>query len=285
MGPHATVVALRDLFPDVPRAVLEETLRRARGILRRRGGWWIHSLRWTRPGTVWATDFTAPPAPVDGIYDRLLLVRDLASGMQLLSLPCRGETSEVVVQALRWLFARHAAPKVLKMDNGSAFVAHETRNLLQDAGVLKLYSPPWTPSYNGSVEAGIGSLEVRMFYESARHDRPGEWTSDDLAAATRQANETARPWGLHGPTREQMWRDREPLLECEAEALQTAYNRHHEEECARRGIPHWESCPAHLEAAVDRIAISRALIECGFLLVRRRRITPPITARKWRRIA
>ena len=285
MGPHASVAALWDVFPDVPRAALEETLRRAGRILRRREGWWIHSLRWTRPGTVWAMDFTEPPAPVDGIYDRVLLVRDLASGMQLLSLPCRGERAEVVVQALRWLFALHSPPKVLKMDNGSAFIAQETRNLLQGAGVLALYSPPWTPSYNGSVEAGIGSLEVRMFYESARHDRPGQWTSDDLAAATRQANETMRPWGMQGPTRDQAWLNREPLQESESEALQTAYNRHHEEECARRGISGCGSYPARLQAAVNRIAISRALIECGFLLVRRRRITPPITARKWRRIA
>ncbi|MCI0657638.1 MAG: hypothetical protein L0170_11285, partial [Acidobacteria bacterium] len=186
MGPHASVSALRELFPEVPRAALEETLRRARSLMFRRLAWCLHALQWTRSGTIWAADFTTPPARVDGIYNRVLLVRDLASGMQLLCLPCQGEGAEVLLLALRWLFVLHGVPLVLKMDNGSAFISHETRRFLQQAGVLALYSPPETPSYNGSIEAGIGSLEVRVFYESARHDRPGQWTCDDLAAARRQ---------------------------------------------------------------------------------------------------
>ena len=43
-------------------------------------------------------------------------------------------------------------------------------------GVWSLYSPERTPSYNGSVEAGIGSISVRAHYQSARADRPGDWT-------------------------------------------------------------------------------------------------------------
>ncbi|MCI0409620.1 MAG: transposase family protein [Acidobacteria bacterium] len=284
MGPHASVSALRELFPDVPRSALEETLRRARRLMFRRLAWCLHSLRWTRPGTIWAADFTTPPARVDGIYNRVLLVRDLASGMQLLCLPCHGEGAEVLLLALGWLFALYGAPLVLKMDNGSAFISHETRRFLQQAGVLALYSPPETPSYNGSIEAGIGSLEVRVFYESARHDRPGQWTCDDLGAARRQANETARPWGPQRPTPDQAWQSREPIDEGELHTFQSAYDRHRQAECVQRGMA-WESCGPRLQASVNRVAISRALIERGFLLVRRRRITPPITARKWRRIA
>jgi putative transposase len=285
MGPHASVAALQDLFPDVPRGALERTLQRARNIFRRRGHWVIHALRWTRAGTVWAMDFTKPPVPVDGIYNRVLLVRDLASGMQLLALPCRGERSEVVLPALRWLFARFGPPLVLKSDNGPAFISGEVQALLRKFGVLLLPSPPWTPAYNGSVEAGIGSLEVRAFYESARHDRPGFWTSDDLAMATRQANATSRPRGASGPTPVEAWAGRETISVVEREMLRTAYDRHHEDERISRGLPARESCPRWQQASLDRAAIGRALIGQGFLLVRRRRITPPITARKWRRIA
>jgi transposase InsO family protein len=285
MGPHASVAALRDLFPEVPRASLEGTLRRARRIFRRRQGWLLYTLRWTRPGTVWATDFTEPPAPVDGEYNRVLLVRDLASGRQMLALPCKGESTEVVLPSLQHLFARHGPPLVLKSDNGSAFIAKEVQARLQQSGVFSLLSPPRTPEYNGSIEAGIGSLEVRAFYESARHDRPGLWTSDDLAAATRQANEITRPAGLHGATPEQAWRVRVPLDKTEREAFESAYERHYMEEWTRRGVPVGSGPPPGRWASVDRVAISRALIERGFLLVRRRRITPPITARKWRRIA
>jgi transposase InsO family protein len=285
MGPHASVAALRDLFPEVPRGTLERTLQRARNIFRRRGHWVIHTLRWTKPGSVWAMDFTKPPAPVDGIYNWVLLVRDLASGMQMLALPCHGEGSSVVLPALRWLFARFGPPLVMKSDNGSAFISEEVQALLMQFGVRFLPSPPWTPAYNGSVEAGIGSLEVRAFYESARHDRPGLWTSDDLAMATRQANETSRPRGASGPTPQEAWAGRENISVVEREMFRTAYDRHHADERIDRDIPGQEPCPRWLQASLDRAAIGRVLIERGFLLVRRRRITPPITARKWRRIA
>ena len=277
LGPHATLAALRDLFPDVARGALEHLLERCRSVLRRRSRWLIHTLRWTRPGAVWATDFTTPPAPIDGLYRRLLLVRDLASGRQLLALPCDGESAGLVVMVLRFLFQRYGPPLVLKMDNGSAFLSAEVETLLQQHGVFALFSPPGTPAYNGSVEAGIGSLEVRAFYESARHDRPGEWTCDDIAAAGRQANDTAHPWGLGGPTPERAWRSRTPLTEIEAQRFRSAYDHHRQHEDAEREIQPWQHRSHWLRASIDRVALSRALIERGYLLIRSRRVTPPIT--------
>jgi len=103
-GLLSTDPALRDLFPEVARGALENLLERCRSVYRRRSRWLVHTLRWTRPGTVWATDFTTPPALIDGVYPRLLLVRDLASGRQLLGLPCPGESAGLVVAALRFLF-------------------------------------------------------------------------------------------------------------------------------------------------------------------------------------
>jgi transposase InsO family protein len=285
MGPHATVTALRDLFPGVARGALENLLERCRTVYRRRSRWLIHTLRWTRPGTVWAMDFTDPPAPIDGQYRRLLLVRDLASGRQLLALPCAGESAALVLVALRFLFRLYGPPLVLKMDNGPAFIAEAVERLLQERGVFALFSPPGTPAYNGSVEAGIGSLEVRAFYQSARRDRPGEWTSDDVAAATRQANETAHPWGLGGPTPEAAWQARAPITEIEAQRFRSAYDRNHERECAEREIAPWQKRSHWLRASIDRVALSRALIERGYLLIRSRRVTPPITLKYAGRIS
>ena len=277
MGPHATLAALRDLFPGVAPGALESLLERCRSVYRRRSRRLVHTLRWTRPGTVWATDFTEPPAPIDGQYRCLLLVRDLASGRQLLALPCHGEGAGVVVAALRFLFLLYGAPLVLKMDNGSAFISGEVEALLREHGVFALFSPPGTPAYNGSVEAGIGSLEVRAFYESARHDRPGEWTCDDVAAACRQANETAHPWGLGGPTPERAWRDRMPITEIEAQQFRAAYDHQQERACAVRDRTPSQNATHWLRTSIDRVALSRALIERGYLLIRSRRVTPPIT--------
>lgn len=277
MGPHASLAAFRDLFPAVARGTLENLLARCRSMYRRRNRWLVHTLRWTRPGTVWATDFTEPPSPIDGQYRRLLLVRDLASGRQLLALPCHGEGAGLAVIALRFLFRLYGPPLVLKMDNGSAFISGEVETLLREHGVFALFSPPGTPAYNGSVEAGIGSLEVRAFYESARHDRPGEWTCEDVAAARLQANETAHPWGLGGPTPETAWRNRTRITETDAQQFRSAYDLHRERECAERGIPSWQERARWLRASIDRVALSRALIERGYLLIRSRRVTPPIT--------
>src|SRR5262249_49055184 len=64
--------------------------------------------------------------------------------------------------------------------------------------VGQLFSPPAWPQYNGSCEAGIGSIRTRTHHQSARRGFPGQWTCDDMEAARLQANELARPWGLTG---------------------------------------------------------------------------------------
>lgn len=285
MGPHASLLALRDLFPGVARAALENLLDRCRRVFRRRHRWCLRTLRWTRPGTVWAMDFTELLSPIDAEYRYLLLIRDLASGRQLLTLPCRTPSAAIAVVALRSLFRFCGRPLALKMDNGAAFVAEELRALLRAHGVFPLYSPPGTPAYNGSVEAGIGALEVRAFYESARHDRPGEWTCDDVATARLQANATARPHGPYGPTPDQAWQSRTRVTDIEAHLFSLAYDRECQRARAEResegptGDSHW------LRASIDRVALSRALIERGYLLIRSRRITPPITLRSARRIS
>jgi transposase InsO family protein len=285
MGPHATLTALRDLFPAIPRGALENLLERCRRVHRRKSRWLVHMLRWTRPGTVWAMDFTELPSRIDGEYPYLLLIRDLASGRQLLALPCHSQSARVAVVALRSLFRLCGRPLVLKMDNGSAFIAAEMKDLLRDHGVFPLYSPPCTPSYNGSVEAGIGSLEVRAFYESARHDRPGEWTCDDVATARLQANVTARPWGLRGPTPDEAWRTRMQVTDIEARQFRLAYDRQHERAVAERDDAATGNDSHWLRASIDRVALSRSLIERGYLLIRSRRITPPITLQSARRIS
>lgn len=46
--------------------------------------------------------------------------------------------------------------------------------------VTLLLSPPFFPSYNGAIEAGIGSLKTRAHLEAARHGHSCEWNCDDL---------------------------------------------------------------------------------------------------------
>jgi hypothetical protein len=282
MGPGLGLPTLMDLFPDVARRELEELQCRYRHVYRRKNCLLLHVLRWTRAGAVWAVDFAEPPRPIDGVYDRVFVVRDLASGYQLLALPAAGESGDLVRQSLHGLFAWQGAPLVLKSDNGAPFVCATVLEFLTQWSVLQLRSPEGTPAYNGSVEAGIGSLKTRAHYEAARHDRLWEWTCDDLDAARDQANETARPHGTAGPTPAQAWHARVPVSDEERAAFRSSYTKHVERERLERRI---QEPNQRQRASIDRVAIGRTLIESDLLLVRRRRVSPPFIRRKWAKIS
>jgi len=284
-GPRLGLPTLQEIFPDVARSQLVELQRRYRFAFRRHNRVMLHALRWTRAGSVWAMDHSDAPCAIDGTYDKLLVVTDLASRQKLLSLPVTNADATTTRQALEALFRFHGAPLVLKSDNGSALIAQEVKTLLRARGVLSLVSPPGTPRYNGSLEAGIGSLKTRAHYESARHDRPGVWTSDDIEAARLGANETSRPEGAAGPTPGLAWNQRERITELERAALRDCYHRHEQLERRHRDLLPDAELSRRERSSIDRMAITRALIERDLLLVRRRRITPPFSSRLWYKIS
>ena len=213
-GPGMGVPALQLHFPNVPRAELRSLLQRYRRVVRQRYHDTLSVLHWQKPGRVWAIDFAEPSAwgaerslpPIDGRYPYLVAVRDLASGYTLAWQPVVAATAEEAMRTLAGLFALHGPPLVLKLDNGPPFVAAETRAFLAAAGVLPLFSPPHWPKYNGTIEAGIGSLKSRTECQAFKAGRVGFWTWDDVEAARHEANLTARPHGEGGPTPAQAWR-------------------------------------------------------------------------------
>jgi transposase InsO family protein len=275
LGPGIGLAVLQTCFPHMLRAELEDLLARYRRVWRRRNREPLRVLHWPVPGRVWAIDFTGPRAPVDGLDPYLLAVRDLASGQQLLWLPTADATAAVTAEALTSLFATHGVPLVLKSDNGSAFIAAATQQLLTDFGVEKLFSPPGVPRYNGAIEAGIGSLKARTEQHAVRHGRPGHWSWDDVEAARWEANATARPHGVHGPTPEQRWAARTPIAAEERTLFRATVDRLRQE-----ATPSQDAPDAGTIRATDRLAIRRALEQHGYLLYSRRRIPLPIRRQK-----
>ena len=279
-GPGTGLPVLRAQYPGVARSELIELQRRLRRILRVRYRRAAFTLRWTRPGAVWAMDHETPPSAIDGVWPRLLLDRDLASSMQIGALPVPGEDAEGVITALESHFRWHGAPLVVKDDNGPAYRSKKVKKFLRSHGVLPLFSPPRTPQYNGACEAGVGSIAARAHHHAAYCGRPGEWTADDVEAARRQANETARPWGWRGATPQEVWESRTPIGEAERRLFLASYEAYAQEERRVRTIDpqaelsHWQ------QASIDRVAISRALVEHGYLEYRRRLVAPPITRKR-----
>jgi len=275
LGPATSVATLRDCFPSMPRAELADLVKRYRCVWRKRHQHIQFCLHWQQPGAVWAMDFSQAPRPIDGIYPYLFAVRDLASHQQLLWLPVLDMTAETTIKALKILFVLHGgAPLVLKADNGPAFVADATKEFLLPFGLNLLFSPPHTPEYNGSIEAGIGSLKTRTERYATRADHPTYWTSDDVAAAQSEANATARARGETGPTPDQLWQTRRPITAAERILFQEAVLRQ------REALGEMEGLPTMEERRMQREAIRCALVEHNILWFSRRTIPLPITRQK-----
>lgn len=279
-GPGTGVPTLEWIFPHVSRSVLSDLAQRYKHLAHLKLRALVHMLRWHRVGAVWAADFSTPPLPIDGLYKRLFNVRDLSSGYQLMALPVYDESETTALTMLDSLLRPAGTPLVLKVDNGGAFIAQAFRDWAMEHGIFLLYSPPQTPAYNGAIEAGTGGIETRAYHHAARHARPWEWTCDDVAAARREANETARPHGRNAPTPGEAWTLREPITDHERMAFTNAYRDHEAAERDARNVPAGARLQRHEQASIDRVALGRALIELGFLSISRRRITPRIPKRK-----
>jgi transposase InsO family protein len=275
-GPHVGVPTLRACFPGMGRAELTDLVCRYRRVRRRRNRMPLRVLSWPVVGSVWAIDFTGPRPAVEGRYPYLLAVRDLASGYQLLWRPVGAATAEVARDALAALFAEHGPPLVVKCDNGPPFTAVAVEELLARSGVVALVSPPYWPRYNGSVEAGIGSLKDRTDARAARAGRAGQWAWDDAAGACAEANALSRPRGASGPTPDELWSARRPITSEERAAFGAAAD-----EARRAQQTVAESCAEGAAVvrsvrAMARCAIRLALEGCGYLHYTRRSIPPPL---------
>lgn len=305
-GPGVGLPTLQKEFPYVSRRELEDILRRYRNLCRKKKSLLVYALRWEYAGAVWAMDYTEPPLPVDGMYPYILVVRDLASGKVLWSQPVMEKTAQQTIDLLAALFAWYGPPLVIKCDNDGAFTEEGVGRLLEKHGVLCLLSPPRMPEYNGACEAGIGSIKLRAHLESARHDRSGQWTCDDIEAARLMANETARPRGHLSPTPNEAWDAREPITPASRAAFKETYAEEFSKACNELGfLPGLERDPNRVprvrnsaaaapslrygrgaqKATADRIAISQTLDASGFLFFKRRRFSLLKKRRFWRKIS
>lgn len=134
VGAGLSIPALRLHFPDLARAELDRLAKDYRAQWRAEHRRSLHQLHWLRPGAAWSMDFARAPFRIDGLYRYLFAVRDLASGQVLLWQPVLKESAAVVRAALVPLFLAFGAPWVLKSDNGPAFSADDTKQLLAQWG-------------------------------------------------------------------------------------------------------------------------------------------------------
>jgi hypothetical protein len=268
VGPGVSAAFVAENLPWVPRAVVEEVVRKYRREMERGRLAAMTTLVWTMAGRVWAIDWTDPDAVIDGRYKKVLVVRDLGAGEILASLPARRQSAKLARGVLEHLFVVYGAPLVVKGDGGKdLLISKAVKKLLEEYGVVPLLSPPYYPQYNGAIEAGIGSLKTHAFYEAARHGRIGHWTADDVEAGRMKANETSRPWGYGGPSPDRKW-DERSVIDCD--------EWEHFRDVLAAERKRWitaDEDEKRERATQERMAVTRAFVKCGYLLVSKRGVS------------
>jgi transposase InsO family protein len=282
-GPRLGLPTLQACCSDVPRCVLAYLLAGYRRQFQAEHRLVVETLRWLRPGAVWAIDHSEPPRTIDGGYGQILAIRDLASGMQLAWTPVADATADAALSVLEALALQHGPPLVVKSDNGSAFTSALWAEWAARWQIVPLFSPVRMPRYNGACEAGIGGMKRRTELLAARNDRLLDWTCDDLFAALVWANEEHYPLGLAAGTAANRFAARPPLGEAERNTFRTAVVQFEQElyaaACTSGDVP-----TDKLRAVYHRRAVRHALVEHDYLSITWRSIPQPIQSAKCARI-
>lgn len=270
VGTDIGVPTLHDHFPHLSRGECARLLGQAR--------WRRYHLEraqlyreccWAGLGRVWAMDYAEPPMPIDGAFDAILVVRDLASGMCLAADPTATADAAATVATLQRLIAQHGAPLVLKFDNGSHFRAEAVTRLLRSQRITPLPSPPYTPSYNGACEAGVGAIKTRSRILAARDGDPARWTCRHLEAARLWSNRVDAD--RRGATPEAQWSGHSAIPAQERDRFRAAVVGAY-----RRVRSSLRSVTTISLDAMWRRAVADALLGTGYLAIRSRPVRQPI---------
>jgi len=278
LGPVAGVPSVRALFGDmVPYRMITCFKQRLARVRCKRRGRHERRLEWFEPGRVWAMDFTQPKAKLPGKNNKLFMVRDLASGARLASVPCRGERAMRVIKTLEALFSVYGAPVVIKHDNGGAFLADKTQDMLEEHGVRSLPSPVYRPQYNGSCERSLGWAKIRTEHIAEREGHAGSWTAENLEQARVQANATLRPWGPRGPTPGEAFEQRRPITPAEREAFNETVDQRIKETLLTYVREDGTLIVDTVFEVIERRAVTHALRKHGYLQIWRGRESAPLS--------
>lgn len=273
MGPGVGVPTLARKHKGISRAALYEQKRDFVAWYRKEYARTIRVLKWEMAGCVWCMDFGHAPGPVDGNKPYFLVVKDVPSRCMLAAAATEHMDFRAVIATLETLFLKYGKPLSIKADNGSCFDCPEVRAFLAGRGVKLMLSPVRCPRYNGCAENGIKGAKGNAEHVAFVNGRPGSWKSEDLEAAREISNRKVRS---DGSTPEELFENRIAISEEQRSAFDRAYFRHEKSARESFGIPWAYALRKRERAKVDRWALRRALVECGYLSFRSRRITPDI---------
>ncbi len=252
--PRWGVARLRQRFPELPRnttAIFVRAYKAARARNPRRP-----RCRLVRhvEGAVWAIDGTWMAGPVDGKSRRALVVVELKRRQVMALASVRGERVADVLALLRHLFARHGPPLVLKLDNGSAFIAEALRSFCQEHGIVLMHSPVRLRGWNGTCEVS------------------GRWAkARAAAAAVARGNTTLSQCDLDAAVT--VKDSLAPVDEDLRDRFGVAFARERLLRAAELGLAFAQRLEDHVRRSLERVAARRALQKCHILTIEGRELS------------
>lgn len=121
----------------------------------------------TGPGQQWASDFTYIKSQSGWIY--LAVVLDLWSRKIVGWSVSRSRTSVLTASALRMALSREPveAGCIFHSDQGIEYAAHDFRELVESAGMVRSMSRKGTPLDNAMAESFFHTLKAELVHQSA----------------------------------------------------------------------------------------------------------------------
>lgn len=160
---------------SISRRELNELVRQARNESKHHRQTETCHISWLRPNLTWAIDDCRKNDTAGSGTLHLHNLTDLCSRYKLPpiaseQLPC----GEEVAGHLAHLFDRFGPPLFCKRDNGGNLNHATVDEVLEDAWVIPINSPPYTPSYNGAIE--------RTQREYKDHIKRWQWKAKSMDA-------------------------------------------------------------------------------------------------------
>jgi hypothetical protein len=128
-------------------------------------------------------------------------------------------------------------------------------------------------------------MKLRTHYRAASAGRSGSWSSEDVEAARREANEHHHPDGHTQPTALEVWRSRLPIDHNERSRFQSTVDRIRRRRQYALDMKQEETPTEAEQATENRRVVRQALVELGLLSITWRFITLPIKPKKLAKIS
>jgi hypothetical protein len=144
----------------ISRRDLNRMIRSVRNETNRQRAAQRYHITWLKPNLAWAMDDCQKPDVFAGGKLHLHNLSDLCSRYKFHPLASKAEPcGEEVAGHLDHLFSRFGAPLFCKRDNGGNLNHLAVNEVLEQAMVIPINSPPNTAKYNGAIEHSQGEFK------------------------------------------------------------------------------------------------------------------------------